>query len=163
MSTNMLTRRHFLMSAAIAPQLDAKQDRTTLIFEGKTPNKLCCDTTLRRMPDGSWVMLMLGGGDTEPLPANDLFLSRSHDEGRTWSAMTPIDLGIKKQNPNRALVPSELMVYGKQCWMFFANHNGKFDLRLRDHARYFVGQRRYEPVINAELLRTLEGLARKLQ
>ncbi|MFN7939021.1 MAG: sialidase family protein [Bryobacteraceae bacterium] len=122
----MWTRRSFLMAAAIRPDDDAKQDRKTLIFEGKTPNKLCCDTTLRRVQDGSWVMLMLGGGDTEPLPQNDLFLSRSRDEGRTWGPMEPIDLGIKKSNPSRALVPSELMVYGKQCWMFFANHNGKF-------------------------------------
>ena len=27
-------------------------DRTTIIFDGKSPNRLACDTTLRRMPDG---------------------------------------------------------------------------------------------------------------
>ena len=41
---------------------DATEDRKSIIFDGRTPNKLACDTTLRRMPDGSWVMIMLGGG-----------------------------------------------------------------------------------------------------
>jgi len=123
----MLSRRGLLFAAAmVRPEEDAKQDRTTLIFEGRTPNKLCCDTTLRRVPDGSWVMAMLGGGDSEPLPENDLFLVRSRDEGRTWGPMERIDLGIKTAHPERALVPTELMVYGKQCRLFFANHNGKF-------------------------------------
>jgi hypothetical protein len=84
----MITRRSLLFSLPVATALantasDAAQDRTTLIFEGKTPNKLCCDTTLRLMPDGSWIMFMLGGGDSEPLPQNDLFLSRSTDEGES--------------------------------------------------------------------------------
>ncbi|MBL8231447.1 MAG: exo-alpha-sialidase [Bryobacterales bacterium] len=122
----MLTRRNFLMAAAMQPAVDARQDRQTLIFEGRTPNKLCCDTTLRAMPDGSWAMVMLGGGDKEPLPENDLFLSRSRDEGRTWSAMEPIRLGIKEHSPNRALVPTELMVYRGVCRLYFANHDGTF-------------------------------------
>ncbi len=47
---------------------DAAQDRSVVIFDGKSPNRLACDTTLRQMPDGSWVMVMLGGGDYEPTP-----------------------------------------------------------------------------------------------
>jgi predicted neuraminidase len=116
------------------PARDAAEDRITRIFEGTTPNKLCCDTTLREMPDSSWVMVMLGGGDTEPLPANDLFLSRSVDQGRTWSAMSRIPLGIKEKNPARALVPTELMVYRGECRLFFANHDGHF----RDWTTWFV-------------------------
>lgn len=124
----MWTRRNFLLSAAAAlqPEKDAKEDRTHLIFEGTTPNKLCCDTTLRVMPDGSWAMVMLGGGDKEPLPANNLFLTRSKDQGRTWSAMEPIRLGVKEKNPERALVPSELMVHNGVCRLFFSNHDGRF-------------------------------------
>ena len=34
---------------------DAQQDFTTIIFDGKAPNQLACDTTIRPMPDGSWV------------------------------------------------------------------------------------------------------------
>jgi len=105
---------------------DARQDRTTVVFDGKSPNKLVCDTTLRKVPDGSWVMIMLGGGDTEPMPQNRVFLTRSHDQGKTWSAMEPVDLGIKANDPSAALVPSELMVYGKRCTMFVATHDGTF-------------------------------------
>jgi len=123
-----LTRRHFLATTAAyaAEPADAKQDRTTLIFEGASPNKLCCDTTLRELPDGSWVMVMLGGGDKEPMPANNLFLSRGKDKGRTWSAMEPIRLGIKEKDPSRALVPTELTIYRNECWLYFANHDGRF-------------------------------------
>jgi hypothetical protein len=105
---------------------NAGEDRTTLIFDGNTPDQLACDTTLRRMPDGSWVMIMLGGGDTEPLPQNRVFLSRSLDEGGTWSPLEPIDLGIKSKNPETALVPSELMIHGGRATLFVATHDGTF-------------------------------------
>ena len=104
----------------------ARQDRTTIIFDGESPNQLACDTTLRRMPDGTWVMVMLGGGHTEPLPQNRILLSRSTDEGKTWSELEPIDLGVKQENPATALVPSELMVQKNRCTMFVATHDGTF-------------------------------------
>ena len=63
---------------------DAQQDFTTIIFDSQAPNQLACDTTVRPMPDGSWVTVMLGGGHTEPLPANRVFISRSRDQGKTW-------------------------------------------------------------------------------
>lgn len=107
-------------------QSHARQDRTKIIFDGRKPNQLACDTTLRRMPDGSWVMVMLGGGHTEPLPQNRILLARSTDKGKTWSAMQPIDLSVKKANPATALVPSELMVYKGRCTMFVATHDGTF-------------------------------------
>ncbi len=59
---------------------DAQHDQTTLIFDGQSPNQLACDTTLRQLTDGSWVMVMLGGGDTEPLPQNQVFITRSQDQ-----------------------------------------------------------------------------------
>ncbi len=105
---------------------NAAEDRTTLIFDGKKPDSLACDTTLRKMPDGSWVMIMLGGGHTEPLPQNRVFLTRSHDEGKTWSPLQPLDLGIKSRNPDTALVPSELMIHGGRATLFVATHDGTF-------------------------------------
>ena len=104
----------------------ARQDHKTIVFDGKSPDKLACDTTLRKMPDGSWVMIMLGGGDTEPMPQNRVFITRSHDEGKTWAPMEPIDFGVKAKDPNAALVPSELMVHGGRCTMFVATHDGTF-------------------------------------
>lgn len=105
---------------------NAAEDRSTLIFDGKSPDSLACDTTLRKMPDGSWVMIMLGGGDTEPLPQNRVFLTRSQDEGETWSPLEPLDLGIKSKNPDTALVPSELMIHGGRATIFVATHDGTF-------------------------------------
>lgn len=111
--------------AAIA-ESDGKLDKTVVVFDGKKPDSLACDTTLRKMPDGSWVMIMLGGGHSEPLPENRIFLSRSLDEGKTWTEMAPIDLGIKSKDPSRALVPTELMVLEDQCTIFLATHDGTF-------------------------------------
>ncbi|MCA9069576.1 MAG: exo-alpha-sialidase [Planctomycetaceae bacterium] len=112
--------------AEVQSKRDAKDDKVRVIWSGKSPNKLACDTTLREMPDGSWVMVMLGGGDREPLPANRIFLTRSADQGKTWSPMQPIDLGVKTKDPNRALVPTELMVYKGRCTMLLATHDGRF-------------------------------------
>jgi len=105
---------------------DAKQDFTTIIFDGQAPNQLACDTTVRPMPDGSWVTVMLGGGHTEPLPANRVFISRSRDRGNTWTPMRPIDLGVKSKDPTRALTLSELMLHGKRATMVLQIHNGGF-------------------------------------
>lgn len=105
---------------------DAKQDRTALIFDGKSPDKLACDTTLRAMPDGSWAMVMLGGDDAEPRPRNGVFITRSTDQGRTWSPMDPVDLGFKREGDTAALVPSESMVLDGRCTLFFATHDGRF-------------------------------------
>jgi len=101
-------------------------DRTTIIYDGQMPDTLVCDTTLRQLADGSWVMIMLGGGHTEPLPANRIFITRSADQGTTWTDMEPIDLGVKAKNPNTAMTLSELMVRGERCTMFVATHNGTF-------------------------------------
>ncbi|MCP4783291.1 MAG: exo-alpha-sialidase [Fuerstiella sp.] len=105
---------------------DANQDFTTTIFDGQTPNQLACDTTVRPMPDGSWVTVMLGGGHTEPLPTNRVFISRSRDQGRTWTSMRPIDLAIKSKDPSRAITLSELMLNGKRATMVLQVHNGGF-------------------------------------
>lgn len=106
--------------------LDARQDRTSLIFDGKSPDKLACDTTLRLMPDGSWVHIMLGGGDKEPDPRNGVFLQHSLDEGQTWSAPERLDFGFPKEGDTRALVPTELMVHDGRCTLYFATHDGGF-------------------------------------
>lgn len=104
----------------------AQEDQSRLVFDGRAPDSLACDTTLREMPDGSWVMVMLGGGHTEPLPENRVFLTRSLDRGETWSPLTPLDLGIKSRDPSMALVPSELMVHQGRCTLFVATHDGTF-------------------------------------
>ena len=71
-------------------------------------------------------MVMLGGGDTEPRPENHVLLARSHDKGKTWSPMQPLDFGFPREGDTIALVPSELMVHSGRCTLFFASHDGKF-------------------------------------
>ena len=105
---------------------DARQDFTSIPFDGKSPDKLACDTTLRELPDGSWVMVILGGGDTEPRPENHVLLTRSHDKGKTWSPMQPLDFGFPREGDTIAMVPSELMVRKDRCTLFFATHDGTF-------------------------------------
>lgn len=113
-------------SVNAGPSDDAKEDRKTIIFAGDGDDRLACDTTLRKMPDGTWAMIMLCFGHTEPLPANRIGISRSDDEGNTWSPVTPVELGVKEKDGNRALVPSELMVRGNRCTMVVSTHNGGF-------------------------------------
>lgn len=105
---------------------DAKEDHGATLFLGNSPDKLACDTTLRAMPDGSWVHVMLGGGDKEPDPRNGIFLQRSLDEGRTWSRPERLDFGFSRAGDTVAHVPTELMVHGGRCTLFFATHDGGF-------------------------------------
>ena len=125
-SNNSMNLTVYHPSGQSRADMDGKQDIIRTIFDGQSPNRLVCDTTLRVMPDGTWAMIMLGGGDAEPLPQNRIFITRSMDEGETWSSMQAIDLRVKKENPNTALVPSELMVYKGRCIMFVATHDGSF-------------------------------------
>ncbi|HWA98507.1 MAG TPA: sialidase family protein [Pirellulales bacterium] len=101
---------------------DAKQDRTTIAFDGQSPNKLVCDTTLRQAPDGSWVLVMLAGGDKEPSPENYTALTRSTDEGRTWSKLEPVNVGFPRSGSTSGQGPTELMVYGDRCTLFYGTH-----------------------------------------
>lgn len=78
------------------------------------------------MVDGSWVMLMLGGGDFEPHVNNRIFISRSFDEGYHWSALELLALQLPEHKKAQAVVPTELMVRGEYCTLFFATHNGEF-------------------------------------
>jgi glycerophosphoryl diester phosphodiesterase len=112
--------------AELQSKQDGGEDVVRVIWSGESPNRLACDTTLREMPDGSWVMVMLGGGDREPLPANRIFITRSEDRGKSWSEMEPLDFGVKANDPDRALVPTELMVHEDRCTIFFATHDGRF-------------------------------------
>jgi predicted neuraminidase len=102
---------------------DAKQDRTTIAYDGKSPDKLVCDTTVRELPDGSWAYFMLAGDDFEPSPKNFTGLTRSTDQGRTWSALETVDIGFPRQGKTSGQGPSELMVRGNRSTLFFSTHS----------------------------------------
>jgi hypothetical protein len=102
---------------------DAKLDRTTIVYDGVTPNKMVCDTTLRQLPDGSWVLFFLAGGDTEPSPLNYTAVSRSTDEGRTWSKAEPFDTTFPREGKTIGQGPTELLIHGRRATLFFATHS----------------------------------------
>lgn len=101
---------------------DAKQDRTTIIYDGVKPNSMVCDTTLRVMPDGTWVHVFLAGGTTEPSPENYTAITRSTDEGKTWSAAQPFEVGFPRSGNTIGQGPTELLVVGKRATLFFSTH-----------------------------------------
>ena len=130
---------HTLVNKAGAPQMpksirpdakwaaqaveDAKQDFHSIPYDGVTPNKLVCDTTLRELADGSWVLFMLAGDDFEPSPKNYVGLTRSPDKGKTWTPLEAVNTGLPREGKTMGQGPSELMVAGNHSTLFFSTHS----------------------------------------
>jgi hypothetical protein len=102
---------------------DAKQDRTAIPYDGVTPNKMVCDTTLRELPDGSWILFILAGGDTEPSPKNYTGVTRSKDQGKTWTPLERFDVGFPREGTTIGQGPTELMIRGQRSTLFFSTHS----------------------------------------
>jgi hypothetical protein len=102
---------------------DAREDRTSIAYDGVSPNRLVCDTTLRQLPDQSWALFMLAGDDFEPSPKNFIGITRSQDEGVTWSPVVPVDTGFPREGLTSGQGPTELMVQDKRCSLYFSTHS----------------------------------------
>jgi hypothetical protein len=102
---------------------DAAHDRVHIAYDGKKPDSMVCDTTLRELPDGSWILLLLAGGDFEPSPQNYIGVTRSRDEGRTWTPLTPLETGFPRSGKTTGQGPTELMVRDGRCTLFFSTHS----------------------------------------
>jgi predicted neuraminidase len=102
---------------------DAKQDCHTFAYDGVTPNKMVCDTTLRELPDGSWILFMLAGGDTEPSPLNYTGVTRSHDHGSTWTPLETFDVGFPREGKTIGQGPTELIIRDGHATLFFSTHS----------------------------------------
>jgi predicted neuraminidase len=102
---------------------DAKQDFHSIPYDGVTPNKMVCDTTLRELPDGSWILFMLAGGDTEPSPLNYTGVTRSTDKGKTWTPLERFDVGFPREGKTIGQGPTELMILGQRATLFFSTHS----------------------------------------
>ena len=102
---------------------DAKQDRHTFAYDGVTPNKMVCDTTLRELPDGSWILFILAGGDTEPSPLNYTGVTRSTDRGQTWTPLARFDVGFPREGKTVGQGPTELMIREGRATLFFSTHS----------------------------------------
>lgn len=102
---------------------DAKQDRTSIPFDGVSPNKMVCDTTLRLMPDKSWIISMLAGDDFEPSPKNYIGITRSTDEGHTWSPLSTVNTTFPRSGLTSGQGATEIMTIGNSTTMFFSTHS----------------------------------------
>jgi hypothetical protein len=102
---------------------DAREDRKSIPYDGKKPNSMVCDTTLRQLDDGSWVLFLLAGGDTEPSPENYTGLTRSKDQGRTWTPLETVDVGFPRSGKTIGQGPTELIVQGKRATLYFSTHS----------------------------------------
>jgi len=102
---------------------DAKQDRSSVPYDGVKPNSMVCDTTLRELPDGTWILFILAGGDTEPSPLNYTGVTRSTDQGRTWTPLERFDVGFPREGKTIGQGPTELMVRDGRCTLFFSTHS----------------------------------------
>lgn len=104
-------------------ELDAKEDFKSIPYDGVTPNKMVCDTTLRELPDGSWALYMLAGGDIEPSPENYTGLTRSYDKGKTWTPLEMVDVGFPREGKTIGQGPTELMTLNGTSTLFFSTHS----------------------------------------
>ena len=102
---------------------DAKQDRTSVPYEGVTPNKMVCDTTLRELPDGSWALMILAGGNFEPSPENYTGITRSLDQGHTWTPLQPVNTGLPREGKTIGQCVTELMITQGRCTAFLSTHS----------------------------------------
>ncbi len=102
---------------------DAAEDYRRIPYDGVSPNKMVCDTTLRQLPDGSWILFLLAGGDTEPSPLNYTAVTRSTDRGKTWSPIEHFDVGFPREGKTIGQGPTELMVRNGRSTLFFSTHS----------------------------------------
>ncbi len=102
---------------------NAELDRTTIAYDGITPNKLVCDTTLRQLPDKSWALYLLAGDDIEPSPGNYIGVVKSLDQGKTWSAIEEVPTGLPRSGLTSGQGATEVMVYRGKLTMFFSTHS----------------------------------------
>jgi predicted neuraminidase len=115
---------------------DGRQDHTAIVFDGKKPDSMVCDTTLRELPDGSWVLFMLAGGDTEPSPRNYTGVTRSIDHGKTWTPLEPFNVGFPREGTTIGQGPTELMVHDGRCTLFFSTHSKHWSYNWRSWSIY---------------------------
>jgi hypothetical protein len=84
---------------------------------------MVCDTTLRELPDRSWILFILAGGDTEPSPKNYTGFARSVDQGKSWTKLETFETGFPRSGKTIGQGPTELMILDGRCTLFFSTHS----------------------------------------
>ncbi len=68
-------------------------------------------------------MFILAGGEKEPAPENHIAITRSTDQGRTWTPLEPFDTGFPRSGTTIGQCPTELMVRDGRATLFFSTHS----------------------------------------
>lgn len=97
-------------------------DRLTHVYKGIPGDHCVCDQALRQMPDGTWAIIFMIGGDHEPRKDNYIAICRSDDHGQTWSDPTPVF-----RLADRGTLLSEVIVHNNNITIFAHSHQGFFE------------------------------------
>lgn len=100
----------------------SQSDRWTHVYKGTPPDHCVCDQALRALPDGTWAIFFMTGGDNEPRKANYVAVCRSGDRGANWSKPEVI-----LRYADRACLPSEVIVQGDEIRIMVTTHGGYFE------------------------------------
>ncbi len=114
---------------------DAKQDFSSIPYDGKTPNKMVCDTTLRELPDGSWALFMLAGDDFEPSPLNYTGITRSTDKGKTWTPLEAMDTHLPRSGLTTGQCVTEVFFINGRATALLSTHSQTWG---RDWKSWFI-------------------------
>jgi len=141
---------------AAGPQPARRTPMDTLVhvYKGRPPDHCVCDQALRQLPDGSWAILFMTGGDHEPRKANYVVLTRSTDRGATWASKETV-LRFR----DRACLLSEAYVHGDELRVMVTTHSGYFGnwlnfvLVSRDSGRSWDKPVPFEPMPRRAFIR----------
>lgn len=97
-------------------------DRHALVHKGHHPDTMICDTVLRVLPDGQFVVLFMTGGCTEPASSNYVAICRSGDQGATWSKPEAV-----LRFPGRGCCLTEVHAEDGVLIAHVQHHRGRFD------------------------------------
>ncbi len=128
----------------------------SVVYRGTYPDTLCCDSTWRRLPDGSQAVFFLTGGIIEPSSENYVAICRSTDEGCTWSSPA-----VVARNPEGAVLLTEVTVIDSLITVYLQFHQGRFaDWRVAtiessDNAHTWTEPREFAPLPQRAFIRNL--------
>ena len=92
-------------------------DKITMVHR----DSLSCEAIVRRLADGSLLLVSQCGGQTEPCPENSALVVHSMDDGESWSRPQP----ILPEN-GRAVYATDLDVEGGRVTARITEHNGGY-------------------------------------
>ncbi|MBN1345530.1 MAG: exo-alpha-sialidase [Phycisphaerae bacterium] len=131
-------------------------DRLVHVYKGSPPDHCVCDQALRILPDKTWAIFFMTGGDHEPRKENYIAMCRSNDRGNTWSKKQPV-LRYK----DRACLLSEVIVHNGEIRVMTVTHGGYFEdwrnvvLTSKDSGKTWADPVPFEPLPRRTFIRNL--------